>query len=97
MLFPILSVYFLQMQAFAMELSSLDEAIVSMRGGSVTVHSCDSGDITDKGRRSVEIENCATSVVTLHDICSFMNATINRCLDYGKATVGLALFPLIEM
>jgi signal transduction histidine kinase/CheY-like chemotaxis protein len=87
---------FLQMQAFAMELSSLDEAIVLMRGGYVAIHSCDSGDIADKGRRSVEIENCATSVVTLHDICSFMNATINRCLDYGKATVGLALFPLIE-
>ena len=39
-------------------------------------------------------DDCCISVVVLRDTCSFMNATINRCLDYGKATVGMALCPL---
>ena len=78
------------MQAFLMELSSLDEALTSLR----TRVAATSLSAEDKVEMCSYIENCNTSLLTLRDTCSFMNATINRCLDYGKTTVGMALLPL---
>ena len=43
-----------------------------------------------------DADNCNSSVQVLKDTCSFMNATISRCLDYCKATVGIELCPLHE-
>jgi signal transduction histidine kinase len=41
------------------------------------------------GRR--HLQECHESIKTTEDITRFMLSTINRCLDYTKASTGLAL------
>ena len=80
------------MQAFSMELSSLEETLLSIQSDLDT-----SGNTkTDQDSKLIltDIISCCKSVLTLKDTCCFMNATINRCLDYSKATAGLALSPV---
>ena len=77
-----------QMQAFSMEMSSLDETLTKLQEN---IEAMDNQSIMKKC-----VENCNSSVQVLQDTCSFMNATINRCLDYCKATVGMVLCPLHE-
>lgn len=37
------------------------------------------------------LHDCKESINTIEDITRFMHSTINRCLDYTKASSGLAL------
>jgi hypothetical protein len=84
------------MQAFYMELSSMEEALNALASRVVPPSSPKDENKPQQGedRECPCVDNCRTSLLTLRDTCSFMNATINRCLDYCKSTVGMVLCPV---
>ena len=69
---------------FSIELASLQFSLTSMEQ-SEKVH----GTMSSTGEK--HLQQCKESIKTIEDITCFMLSNINRCLDYTKASSGLAL------
>jgi hypothetical protein len=74
--------YYLFHLQFSIELAALQHSLIG-------VEKSEQGGMSAAGKR--HLEHCKDSVKTIEDVTAFMLSTINRCLDYTKASTGLAL------
>jgi CheY-like chemotaxis protein/signal transduction histidine kinase len=77
------------LQGFTIELETLEANFQEINTGQITVSGGQS--------QATQTGQWKESIVVLRSICSFMLMTINRAIDYSKASSGILLVPTLEL